>query len=82
MQYTVNGKLTAVLVDYYDVFLLEHVTDDYQLAARVVGAVMGDSNLVVGDMYLAFGVRQLIDEGKLDYRGELGSLRDYEIRLK
>ncbi|OAB33785.1 DUF1835 domain-containing protein [Paenibacillus glacialis] len=75
------GKVVAVSEDYYDTSILESTSNEYQKPSRVVGEVMGKSDQCIGDMYLAFRVYQLIQQGKLNYQGNLGSLREFEIRL-
>ncbi|WP_307840171.1 DUF3658 domain-containing protein [Bacillus cereus] len=76
-----NGKIVAVPEDYYDAFILENTSKEYQKASRVVGIVMGESNQCIGDTYLDFRVSQLIRQGKLIYQGNLSFLGDFEIRL-
>ncbi|UIJ69805.1 DUF3658 domain-containing protein (plasmid) [Bacillus cereus] len=49
-----NGKIVAVSEDYYDTFILENTSKEYQKASRIVGIVMGESNHCIGDTYLGF----------------------------
>lgn len=81
LRIVVDGKIAAVSEDYYDRFILENTSNEYQKALRVVGEVMGKSDQCIGDTYLAFRVHQLIKQGQLSYRGNLGFLRDFEIRF-
>ncbi|WMX55389.1 DUF1835 domain-containing protein [Peribacillus sp. R9-11] len=76
-----DGKLVAVSEDYYDGSILKNISNEYQSAARVVGEVMGESNQCIGDTYLAFRIYQLIQQQKLSYQGNLGSLGKLKIRL-
>ncbi|MED1304567.1 DUF3658 domain-containing protein [Bacillus pacificus] len=76
-----KGKLVAVPEDYYDLSILENTANEYQKASYVVGNVMGESDQRIGDTYLAYRVYQLIQQGKLSYQGDLGFLREFEIRL-
>lgn len=76
-----KGNLIAVPEDYYDLSILENTANEYQKASYVVGDVMGESDQRIGDTYLAYRVYQLIQQGKLSYQGDLGFLREFEIRL-
>ncbi|MFJ8415504.1 DUF1835 domain-containing protein [Bacillus paramycoides] len=76
-----NGELVAVSEDYYDMSILEKTQKEYQKASYVVGDVMGESDQCIGDTYLAFRVYQLIQQGKLNYQGELGFIRKFKIKL-
>lgn len=76
-----NGEIVAVSEDYYDMSILEKTQKEYQNASRVVGDVMGKSEQCIGDTYLAFRVYQLIQQGKLNYKGALDFLSKFEIRL-
>lgn len=52
-----------------------------KVLTRVVGEVMGESDQCIGDTYLAFRIYQLIQQQKLSYQGNLGSLGKLKIRL-
>ncbi len=47
-----------------------------------MGMAMERLSQLVGDTYLDYRVRKLIDNGKLEYSGQIMMLRDFEIRLK
>jgi len=51
------------------------------MAARVIGKTMGESNQFVGDTYIDWRVRKLVESGKIEYRGKCETMRDYEIRV-
>lgn len=76
-----KGKIVAVPENHYDLSILENTSNEYQNASHIVGDVMGESNQRIGDTYLAYRVYQLIQQGKLSYQGDLGFLREFEIRL-
>ncbi|UED76893.1 DUF1835 domain-containing protein [Brevibacillus sp. DP1.3A] len=77
-----QGEVLEVSEDYYDAMLLEHASNKFQKAARVIGTVMGESDQCIGDTYLTYRVHELIKQGLLEYCGELMPLRCLEIRLK
>ncbi|WP_176461700.1 DUF1835 domain-containing protein [Anaeromicrobium sediminis] len=74
-------KIIGVDETYYDNDILSNCSLDFKKAARVIGETMGKSDQLVGDLYIDFRVRKLIESGKLQYRGKLISMRDFEIRL-
>lgn len=67
---------------YYDNDILEHTPDEFMRAARVVGTVMGMSDQVVGDTFIDYRLRKLIEAGKIEYRGKLRYMREFDIRLR
>ncbi|ATF14610.1 hypothetical protein A616_22310 [Brevibacillus brevis X23] len=77
-----QGEVLEVSEDYYDASLLEHASNKFQKAARVIGTVMGESDQCIGDTYLTYRVHELIKQGLLQYQGELMPLRRLEIGLK
>lgn len=76
-----NKQLIAKDETYFDSFLLSHCTDAYQKPARVIGHTLCDTDFNVGDAYLAYRMKQLVLMGKLQIRGELKEMRDYEVKL-
>ncbi|EEL67741.1 DUF1835 domain-containing protein [Bacillus mycoides] len=74
----VNGQLTTVSEDYYDVSILDNTSNEYQRAIRIVGKVMGENEQRIGDTYLTFRVHKLIQQEKLNFQGNLVKI---EIRL-
>ncbi|MGB5824478.1 MAG: DUF1835 domain-containing protein, partial [Proteocatella sp.] len=76
----VDGIVVGVDESYYDDEILSNCTPDFRKAARVIGDTMGRSEQLVSDTYIDYRVRKLIEIGKLEYRGKLESMRDFEIR--
>lgn len=77
-----SNSIMGVDESYYDDALLSNCTNEFKTAPRVIGAVMGESEQFVGDTYLDYRVRKLIENGCLEYRGILTAMRFFEIRLK
>lgn len=71
-----------------DAFILERVrdlgeqaeNDGFVRAARVVGEVLGNSYHIYSDSWIDYRLRSLIHSGKVLARGDLGSMRTYEVR--
>lgn len=76
----VEGKVTTVSEDYYDSHILKHTSNELIKASYVVGEVMGEVDQI-NDTYLAYRIHQRIKQGKLQYKGHLGALWEFEIQL-
>lgn len=76
-----DNKIISVDESYYDKEILSNCTFNFKKAARVIGMTMGRAQQLVGDTYIYYRVRKLIERGKVEYRGKLGSMRDFEIRV-
>lgn len=66
---------------YYDDAILSNCTSDFRKAAKVIGDTMGKSDQLIGDTYVDYRVRQLIKDGKIEFCGQLKTMRDFEIRV-
>ncbi|MBI9010999.1 MAG: DUF1835 domain-containing protein [Clostridiales bacterium] len=76
-----NDRILGVDESYYDHDILSNCTFNFKKAAKVVGKTMGQSEQLIGDTYVDFRVRKLIESGKIEYRGDLETMRDFEIRV-
>ncbi len=76
-----DNRVIGVDESYYDKAILSNCTFNFQKALRIVGYTMGESDQLVGDTYIDYRLRQLIESGKIEYRGRLDSMRDFEIRV-
>lgn len=77
-----EGQISGVDISWFDRFLESRCTDEFQKAARIIGMVLtydmwGD----VGDGYLNWRLKALVESGRLQARGLLNQIRDYEVRL-
>lgn len=77
-----ENKIVTVEETYYDKEILFNCTLNFKKAARVIGATMGKSDQVIGDSYIDYRVRKLIENKSIEYKGLLESMRDFEIKLK
>ncbi len=76
----VDDKIIGVKESYFDHDLLNNCTKSYKKAAQIVGETMGELGHYIGDTYLDYRLRVLIDEEKIAYQGNLEMLREFEIR--
>ncbi len=75
-----ENKIIGVDESYYDNDILSNCTFNFKKATRVVGETMGKSDQLVSDTYIDYRVRKLIEIGKVEYRGRVETMRDFEIR--
>lgn len=76
-----DDEIIGVDEGYYDLDILSNCTFNFKKAARVIGMTMGKSQQLVGDTYIDYRVRKLIASGKIEYRGKLETMRDFEVRV-
>jgi uncharacterized protein len=80
-------ELRTVPESYYDAdilqaaYRLEARHGFFKKSARIIGEVIGMSDLTVSDSFIEYRVRHLIQEGALTYNGELTAMRNYSISL-
>ena len=75
-----HGQITVEKTAYFDSFLLSNCNESFQSAARVIGETLVDVGFNVGDVYLNLRLKQLALEEKIESRGSLMEMRDYEVR--
>lgn len=79
-----NGKIKFCGDDHFDRDLLGHCSREWTRAPYVIGSTMGNGDPLnpVGDLFLLWRVRCLVDAGKLEAKGDHnGSMRGFEVRL-
>lgn len=79
-----TSRIMEAAIDFYDSRIIAHCTKQYQPAIRVVGKTLGhiNGNIREGvvDSFLEWRLKQLIEAGKLKYRGSFSSMRTYEVK--
>ena len=66
---------------FYDKELVQQSTVEFQKASKVVGLVTGKLKYPVMDQFLGWRLKELIRQGKLESRGELKTIKDFEVKL-
>jgi Protein of unknown function/Domain of unknown function (DUF1835) len=66
---------------FYDKELLAQSGKEFVKAWRVVQQVTGKLKYPVMDQFLGWRLKELIREGKLESRGDLKTIRDFEVKL-
>ena len=75
-----NGEISGKDVDYFDSFLLSNCNESYQKSAMIIGKTLVDIDFAVDDEYLNWRLKQLAFKRKIEPRGRLIEIRDYEIK--
>lgn len=73
-------KLKGEPAVFYDKELVQAATAEFQKANKVVGVVTGKLKYPVMDLFLGWRLKELIKQGKLESRGELKTIRDFEVK--
>jgi hypothetical protein len=74
-------KLKGEPTLFYDKELLAQSGNEFVKAWRVVQQVTGKLKYPVMDQFLGWRLKELIREGKLESRGDLKTIRDFEVKL-
>ncbi|MFO1446299.1 DUF1835 domain-containing protein [Bacillus sp. Bva_UNVM-123] len=85
-----DGKVRFVSEDYFDELLIstaqylhsQQEVKDFMKSARLIGEVLGHIEQYVGDEFLEYRVRKLIEKGIFDVEGSLEAMRYYSVKLK
>lgn len=77
-----NGHIIEKDETYFDSFLISYCTHEFQHPARIIGHVLCDIDFNVGDSYLNYRMKQLALMNKIETRGRLNEMRDYEVKLQ
>ena len=75
-----DGKISGEDVDYFDSFLLLNCNESYRKSAMIIGKTLVDIDFAVDDNYLNWRLKQLAFEKKIETRGKVLEIRDYEVK--
>ncbi|MCV9928724.1 DUF1835 domain-containing protein [Flavobacterium sp. LS1R49] len=75
-----NKKVYSVEDDFYDKAILANCTNDYQIAARVIGETMGQQKSDIGDYHLMYRLFILLNKNKIKARGNTASMQYFEVK--
>lgn len=80
-----SGELVSAEFTYFDDLLLSHATSHWRKMALIVGYTFGDfmdaEVYQTGDLVLAARLAAMAKAGHLEWRGDLSSMRNCELRL-
>ncbi|MBE3570179.1 MAG: DUF1835 domain-containing protein [Bacillales bacterium] len=85
-----NGRILSVPEDYYDQYIINRAkklhskqkTNDFMKSARLIGEVLGHLEQYVGDEFLEYRLRRLIEKGVFEMKGSLEAMRYYSVKLR
>lgn len=85
-----NGRIQSVPEDYYDQLIIQGAKylhrkpklNGFMKSARLIGHVLGHLEQHVGDSFLEYRLKKLIEAGVFESEGSLEALRFYSVRLK
>lgn len=74
-------KIKGEPATFYDKELVQQSTAEFQKASKVVGLVTGKLKYPVMDQFLGWRLKELIKQEKLENRGELKTIKDFEVKI-
>ncbi|MBJ8029040.1 DUF1835 domain-containing protein [Bacillus cereus group sp. N21] len=85
-----DHKVSSVQETYFDSFIIEcaknlekeRAEEQFYKSARLIGEVLGQIEQSVGDVFLEYRLRILIEQGVFEMKGTLKAMRYYSVRLK
>ncbi|KZM57199.1 MAG: DUF1835 domain-containing protein [Bacillaceae bacterium] len=85
-----NGTIHSVSEDYYDLFIInrakklhnEMKTKDFIKSVRLIGEVLGHLDQYVGDEFLEYRLRKLIEKRAFEMEGSLEAMAFYSVKLR
>jgi len=78
-----GGKKLAQYDDvFYDKDLLNYITKDWQKANKVIQQFLQKNNHTTGDAYLLWRLKELKNAEKIEAKGLLKGMKDFEVKLK
>lgn len=78
---TEKGKITFHSESFYDEFIISCIPNDFQKAARIVGLVLGTCGQLISDTFIAYRLKVLAQKEKFKTRGNLSTMRSYEVKI-
>ncbi|WP_045521673.1 DUF3658 domain-containing protein, partial [Clostridium sporogenes] len=76
-----DGKIENVDEDYFDIFILKYTPKEFKKSARIIGEVLGNSEILISDGYIFGRVKELVKAGRINYRGNFNIMREMEISI-
>ncbi len=75
-----DNKVKSVREDYFDEMILRYTCKKFMYSARTVGEFIGKAESYVSDSFIFWRIIELIKNGKVSYRGNLGVMSELEIK--
>jgi hypothetical protein len=75
-------KLSQHDEDFYDKYILEFITADWQKANKIIQQFLNKSQETTGDAYTLWRLKKLIAKDVIDAQGEIKKMKDFEVKRK
>jgi len=75
-------KLSQHDADFFDKYLLEFITPDWQKASKVINQFLNKSKHTTGDAYVLWRIKEMVAQDKIDAQGEIKNMKDFEVKTK
>lgn len=75
-------EIITVNEDYYDDYILAHLSSDFEPMKIVVGRILKDGKHRISDTTVEWNIRKMIATNRIETKGKLVSLNTYSVRLK
>ena len=75
------GKIENAPDTFFDQLIIEQCTNEFTLALKIVGQVLGESNQLIGDTFITFRLLHLIKEKSLNYYGDLNNIKTLLVKI-
>ncbi|MEO6818107.1 MAG: DUF3658 domain-containing protein [Ginsengibacter sp.] len=73
-------KIAQYNADYFDEALLKYITSDWQKVGKVIGQIMTKSTIYMGDAFIFWRIKYLIDEGTIEGQGDEKNRKEFEVK--
>ena len=74
-------KLVQKNDDYYDGELVKFITKDWTKVNKLFTQYYSKAKETTGDAFLLWRLKQLIENGKVEMQGNMGNMKEFEVRL-
>lgn len=82
-----NGRIHSLPEDYYDPYMIKHAKRlgnkrEFMKASRIIGEVLGHLDQYLGNAFLEYRLRSLVQQGVFEAEGSLAAMRLYRVKLR
>ncbi len=74
------GNIENVPENFYDQLIIEQCTNEFTLALKIVGIVLGKSDQLIGYTFLTYRLLYLIEANSLKYYGDLNNIKTLLVK--
>ncbi|MEM9549367.1 MAG: DUF3658 domain-containing protein [Bacteroidota bacterium] len=75
-----GNEIHSVNEDYYDTYIIQFLTNEFQPAAEVVGNILRGGAYQISDTTVEWNIRKLIDKGIISFQGDLNTIKSCSIK--